>query len=550
MTAQMETEHQDESLDFLSGTVQNLKKFGGAISEELDMHCRLLGEMEDQTDNSRGRIRQQQVLCHSVLLDKSGRFKASARQDLHLRDGCGNLRPFLSFLQVRLNLSQFITDEFVMPTLAPLALARPDWVSTAEQRLYALLTTGQPAPVDILVAELADTLHITVEQARREAEHHLDLAGILNSGPTSPSGTPFIRTVGQTPKAALLNWGSPTASPTGPEVIQRTRRRARTEGHLQVPAPGSPPSEVKVEIKPIVPSKISVAVVAPGAGTGINGAIYSELGRNPSFKVEVVGRSRAAYDVYPPCWPHGAPAPNLMSFAEEVLETRVHTQVQTMVFGSRGGQVVLPHMWQAEAQGLSPPVPPVVVINGGCAMKLPSPVFWPDYAVSFLLIGGNDNFRGRLSRDDYVAETRSHVPPANKTTAILFVNEMTHMPQQPLLRGVLKLMLKAISSWKADGKVPLQFFRDILAFLRQDGWSGRLLYTTAPGAWEDIAFSSFDIDKLQVQGVVPVSDESLAPEFTAKDEVKAEIWKMSQAMKRCGGLPWWPQLDPARGIAW
>ena len=83
------------------------------------------------------------------------------------------------------------------------------------------------------------------------------------------------------------------------------------------------------------------------------------------------------------------------------------------------------------------------------------------------------------------------------------------MPQQPLLRaettrdtavhcpalnvirlrGVLKLMLKAISSWKAllpaksineidffvhspqaDGKVPLQYFRDILAFLRQDCW--------------------------------------------------------------------------------
>mmetsp|Transcript_11858 Transcript_11858/g.28274 ORF Transcript_11858/g.28274 Transcript_11858/m.28274 type:complete len:95 (-) Transcript_11858:70-354(-) len=61
MTAAMaETEHQDESLDLLSGTVKNLKKFGGAISEELDVHCRLLGEMEDQTDDSRHRIRQQQ----------------------------------------------------------------------------------------------------------------------------------------------------------------------------------------------------------------------------------------------------------------------------------------------------------------------------------------------------------------------------------------------------------------------------------------------------------------------------------------------------------
>ncbi|CAE7821890.1 unnamed protein product [Symbiodinium sp. CCMP2592] len=56
---------------------------------------------------------------------------------------------------------------------------------------------------------------------------------------------------------------------------------------------------MKVEIKPAISSKITVAVVAPGAGTGINGAIYSELGRNPSFKVEVVGRSRAPYDVYP-----------------------------------------------------------------------------------------------------------------------------------------------------------------------------------------------------------------------------------------------------------
>lgn len=428
-----------------------------------------------------------------------------------------------------------------MPALQLSAIARPDWVSAAEQRLYALLTTGQPAAtaVDILVAELADTLRITVEQARREAEHHLDLAGILNQG-LSPTGTstPFIRTVGQTPKAALLNWGSPPTSPKTPggsEVIQRTRRRARTEGHLQVPMSGVSP-EVKVEIKPAISSKITVAVVAPGAGTGINGAIYSELGRNPSFKVEVVGRSRAPYDVYPPCWPHGAPAPNLQTFADEVLETGVHKEVQTMVFGSRGGQVVLPHLWQAQEHGLCPPVPPVVVINGGCAMKLPTPVRWPESAVSFLLIGGQDNFRGRLSVEDYVAETRSHVPLANKTTAILFVQEMTHMPQQPLLRGVLRLMLKAIASWKVEGKLPLEQFRNILAFLRQDGWSGRLLYTTSAGSWEDIKFSSMDIDKLQVDGAAHALDEPLAPvEFTAKDEVKA-LWRAAvvAATGNCG----------------
>eukprot|EP00434_Breviolum_minutum_P013528 symbB.v1.2.011922.t1/scaffold809.1/size160600/1 len=78
-------------------------------------------------------------------------------------------------------------------------------------------------------------------------------------------------------------------------------------------------------------------------------------------------------------------------------------------------------MWQAQAQG-APPVPPVVVINGGCAMKLPTPVMWPDHQVLFALIGGKDNFR-------------SHLPAANKTTAILFVKEMTHMPQQHLFLG-------------------------------------------------------------------------------------------------------------------
>mmetsp|Transcript_46747 Transcript_46747/g.111139 ORF Transcript_46747/g.111139 Transcript_46747/m.111139 type:complete len:92 (+) Transcript_46747:50-325(+) len=56
----MDTVQQDESLDFLSGTVQNLKKFGGAIGEELDMHCRLLGDMEGQTEDARDRIKHQQ----------------------------------------------------------------------------------------------------------------------------------------------------------------------------------------------------------------------------------------------------------------------------------------------------------------------------------------------------------------------------------------------------------------------------------------------------------------------------------------------------------
>eukprot|EP00913_Durusdinium_trenchii_P013983 g13130.t1 len=382
-----------------------------------------------------------------------------------------------------------------MPTLSPLAIGRPHWTATAEQRLWALLHSGHPAPVDTLVAELADTLHITVEQARREVETHLDLTGVIKQGPTGAS-TPLVRTVGQTPKASLLAWGSPPDSPITPvvytpsnqlerPVMERPlRRRAKTEGYMKVtfsPADEGP-QELKVEVTHS--DRITVAVVAPGAGTGINGAIYSELGRNPGFKVEVIGRSRAPYDVYPPCWPHGAAAPNLQTFAEEesrscesfarcaddalcweVLETRVHERVRCMVFGSRGGQVVLPQMWQAQAMGLAAEVPPAVVINGGCAMKLPTAVAWPESQVLFLLIGGKDNFRGHLSIDEYIMETRT-MGFADGSGELR--SEMTHMPQQHLFRGLLGLMLKSIAAWKAEARVPLEIFRKVLSFLRKD----------------------------------------------------------------------------------
>mmetsp|Transcript_15827 Transcript_15827/g.50052 ORF Transcript_15827/g.50052 Transcript_15827/m.50052 type:complete len:228 (-) Transcript_15827:180-863(-) len=56
-----EVANQDETLDFLHGTVTNLKNMGGDISQEIDLHCHLLGELEDQTDNSTARTKQQQA---------------------------------------------------------------------------------------------------------------------------------------------------------------------------------------------------------------------------------------------------------------------------------------------------------------------------------------------------------------------------------------------------------------------------------------------------------------------------------------------------------
>lgn len=56
---EQEIEQQDESLDFLHGCVSNLKNMGGDISNEIDLHCKLLGDMEDQTGSQISKIKQQ-----------------------------------------------------------------------------------------------------------------------------------------------------------------------------------------------------------------------------------------------------------------------------------------------------------------------------------------------------------------------------------------------------------------------------------------------------------------------------------------------------------
>merc|ERR1711862_439794 len=50
--AQQQVARQDDTLDFLHGTVQNLKGIGGNISKEIDLHNTLLGDLEDQTDSA------------------------------------------------------------------------------------------------------------------------------------------------------------------------------------------------------------------------------------------------------------------------------------------------------------------------------------------------------------------------------------------------------------------------------------------------------------------------------------------------------------------
>lgn len=211
------------------------------------------------------------------------------------------------------------------------------------------------------------------------------------------------------------------------------------------------------------------------------------------FTLQIKGRGGASYDRYPLTWPGGAAAPNLESFGSELLEQSLLGESDCLVFGSRGGQVVLPSLWAQHGAS----IPPAVVINGGCAMGLPTQVQWPAEAVTFLLIGGQDYFRGKMSVDEYLADVKSRVPEANSTTAILYVNEMPHMPQASLLSAVLPHMLRALSAWKQAGCLGAPQHDQLQAVLRplaQDAkWSGLLTYTTGPGTWKALPFGGFKV---------------------------------------------------------
>jgi len=230
-----------------------------------------------------------------------------------------------------------------------------------------------------------------------------------------------------------------------------------------------------------------VRVVAPGAGTKMNGAVYTALGRDPAFNVEVWGDSRTPYDRYPEDWPGGDRAPNLESFAQDLMDHRLLESSDCLIFGSRGGQVVLPYLWKYRGAD----VPPAIVINGGCAGNLPQQVHWPIQAISIILIGGQDEFRGNFSYEEYIADTKAKVPAQNMTTAVLFVNEMYHMPQSHLLGALLPHFLAGLISWQASRSPPLAQFDAILCALMRGGFNGRLSYKgSQQQLWEEVPFSS------------------------------------------------------------
>mmetsp|Transcript_13827 Transcript_13827/g.31355 ORF Transcript_13827/g.31355 Transcript_13827/m.31355 type:complete len:632 (-) Transcript_13827:226-2121(-) len=304
-----------------------------------------------------------------------------------------------------------------------------------------------------------------------------------NSG--RPPQPPHLPGVGREPSPARARAvhshapssaaATPSASPHGLSPM----RRFPSQSPMSSPAASASHSAgLETSTKPV-----EVMVIAPGAGTRQNASVYEHLGaKSGPFLLKILGNTAAAYDRYPESWEGGAPPPNLESFGEDLARSQLLCEAQCLMFGSRGGQVVLPTLWKK----LGAQIPPAVVVNGGCAMRNPSIQggMWPQEAVTMILIGGKDYFRNHIKdHQGYIKDTMSRVPSANGTTAVVFVSEMQHMPQKRLLMGVLGRLIKAAVQWRALRQVPLQHFNEILCRTSSNGFSGSVYYTESPGNW-------------------------------------------------------------------
>jgi len=230
-----------------------------------------------------------------------------------------------------------------------------------------------------------------------------------------------------------------------------------------------------------------ITVVAPGAGIGSNGEAYIALGKLPDLQVEVVGRKSTLYDKYPDSWSGagGGPPPNFESFANDIIDVGIPARSDCLIFGSRGGQCCLPKIWRA----LGERSPPSIVQNGGCAMNVPGgPVAWPQGAVTLMLLGGQDFFKGDASSDDYLNDLCSRVPSGNLTTAMLYMPECEHIPQKKVLGVCLQPLVRAALQWQLDpSRLPIEPLNEALVALERIQFGGRLRFTS-PNGWREQRF--------------------------------------------------------------
>mgnify|MGYP002803577203 CR=1 FL=1 len=248
---------------------------------------------------------------------------------------------------------------------------------------------------------------------------------------------------------------------------------------------GSQPESFQSQRKPAATTsrnmKMAVTIVGPGAGIHSNQKAWAALDQNPKLYMQVYGQSRGMYDRYPLGWPGGSPAPNLESLAEEMAASGVVETSQCLVLGSRGGQIVLPHLWSRFGDA----IPPSIVINGGCALETPRQFVWPNDAVTLLVMGGQDYFRKpELTVEQYMKEARERVPKTNRFTAQLVVPDMGHIPEPFVLEAVLShRVFAALKSWPFSASQFISTFQNILLELRGHGIKASLMYTAAPGRW-------------------------------------------------------------------
>jgi len=130
-----------------------------------------------------------------------------------------------------------------------------------------------------------------------------------------------------------------------------------------------------------------------------------------------------------------------------------------LVLGSRGGQIVLPHLWSRFGDA----IPPSIVINGGCALETPRQFVWPNDAVTLLVMGGQDYFRKpELTVEQYMKEARERVPKTNRFTAQLVVPDMGHIPEPFVLEAVLShRVFAALKSWPFSASQFISTFQDV-----------------------------------------------------------------------------------------
>jgi len=89
----------------------------------------------------------------------------------------------------------------------------------------------------------------------------------------------------------------------------------------------------------------------------------------------------------------------------------------------------------------------------------------------------------------YLGNTVRCVGADNRTTAVLYIPEMTHMPQKEVMGAVIAPLLLAALFWRrSPNDAPLRQLSAAGRALEQLGFASRLLYTGGPGQWQEMQF--------------------------------------------------------------